>query len=466
MNRIDLTGGARGSGSVLVAVLWCLALLFILVVGVLHSSRMDLLVTKNYEDGIQAHYLAVAGIERAKALLYQDAQQRSRSRTSHSSQLYNAPDQFRETSFGRGKFSVLRRGQPEEGGGLVYGITDEESRLNLNLATAEELARLVDITPDVIAAIADWRDGDNAASPGGAELEYYASLSPPCRPRNGPFESVRELLMVRGVNRRALLGRDARMSGLLDAPENSVIESRDLGWSGMLTVHSGVANVNAAGYDRIDIQTAPESELTMLPGVTADLARAIVAYRQRKRFEQIADLLDVTPAQSEADRAAAQVAAPAVRSGPGSTSEPTPDGGGQPDGPSGPKLISSALLMEFADDITVGSAKELPGVINVNTAPMETLATLQGVSRELAQAIVSFRESSGSFASVAWLLKVPGFTPELLKQLGPKLTARSETYRITAEGVVISTGSRKRIQEIVRINLQDVMTLAYREGDL
>ena len=66
-------------GSVLVGLLWCLALLSVVVIGVLHTARMDLLVVKNYGDRIQAHYLAVAGIERAKALLYQDIRERSRS---------------------------------------------------------------------------------------------------------------------------------------------------------------------------------------------------------------------------------------------------------------------------------------------------------------------------------------------------------------------------------------------------
>lgn len=80
-------------GSVLVGLLWCLALLSVVVIGVLHTARMDLLVTKNYGDRIQAHYLALAGIEKAKALLYQDARERSRSGRHHSGALYDAPEQ-------------------------------------------------------------------------------------------------------------------------------------------------------------------------------------------------------------------------------------------------------------------------------------------------------------------------------------------------------------------------------------
>src|SRR5262252_8926633 len=68
----------RLGGSILVGLLWCLALLSIVVIGTLHSSRMDLTIVKNYGDRIQARYLALAGIEKAKALLYQDALDRKR----------------------------------------------------------------------------------------------------------------------------------------------------------------------------------------------------------------------------------------------------------------------------------------------------------------------------------------------------------------------------------------------------
>jgi len=86
---------------------------------VLHTARMDLLVVKNYGDRIQAHYLALAGIEKAEALLYLDAENRSRSQKNHTGNFYDDAGQFREVALGRGVFSVLRRGRPDEGGGIV-----------------------------------------------------------------------------------------------------------------------------------------------------------------------------------------------------------------------------------------------------------------------------------------------------------------------------------------------------------
>src|SRR2546430_353777 len=70
----DLSFSAqRRAASVLVGVLWCMALVAVVVVGVLHTARLHLMIGKSYSDKIQARYLALAGIEKAKALLYEDA---------------------------------------------------------------------------------------------------------------------------------------------------------------------------------------------------------------------------------------------------------------------------------------------------------------------------------------------------------------------------------------------------------
>ena len=123
--------------------------------------------------------------------------------------------------------------------------------------------------------------------------------------------------------------------------------------------------------------------------------------------------------------------------------------------------------MDFADDITTtDSGQDLAGVININTASLEVLACLPGVDRQLAQAIISYRQSSGFFANTAELLKVSDMTPVIFKQVVPLVSARSETFRILSEGKVTSTGARQRIEAIVHVGLDDISTLCYREDDL
>jgi hypothetical protein len=54
-------------------------------------------------------------------------------------------------------------------------------------------------------------------------------------------------------------------------------------------------------------------------------------------------------------------------------------------------------------------------------------------------------------------------TREIFKQVEPKVTARSETFRILSEGKISSSGARQRIQAIVRVSSSDVVVLSYRE---
>ncbi|HMJ64631.1 MAG TPA: helix-hairpin-helix domain-containing protein [Candidatus Binatia bacterium] len=457
----------RQRASVLVGLLWCLALLSVVVIGVLHLARLDLMVVKNQGDAIQARYLALAGIEKAKALLYRDMTERKRNARNHSGELYNAPEQFRDVRLGRGEFSVFHQGTRDEGGRIVFGIIDEEARLNINKASSQELDRLYGMTPDIAAAIQDWRDGDNTARASGAEADYYASLKPPYLPRNGPFQTIRELLMVRGVTRDLLGGEDANLNGILDPEEDDGKDTLpiddgdgvlDAGWSGLLTIDSAARNENASGQQRIDVQSADEKTLATLRGITPELAKSIVTYRGQNKFENIADLLEVS------------ALAPPRPGGPTLPPQPPPGGAqggpnqrGQQQQPIGPKLISEDMLLEMGDDITVGSDEQQAGAVNINTASLDVLYCLQGMTRELSRAIIAYRQSAGFFPNVAYLLKVDGMTRDIFKQISPKVCVRSETFRIMSEGSVPSSGTRRRVEMVVRLGSGRIDTLSYRE---
>ena len=253
--------------------------------------------------------------------------------------------------------------------------------------------------------------------------------------------------MVRGVTLDLLLGQDAHQNRLLavagdqDSALAGSVDASDLGWAGVLTVDSSVKNVNAAGEDRVNIQSADESALTGVQGITSKIAQAIVAYRRQHQFQSIADLLDVTPPQNQ------------NQSGGSSGSG---DGGG---GGTGNKVVGENLFMDIADDVTVDTGDSLAGAININTASLEVLVCLPGVSRELAQAIISQRQSAGFFASTGELLKVPDLTRDIFQQIAPLITARSETYRHPVRGKDRTpAAARQRIQAIVHVDLNSIRT--------
>ncbi|MEO6183813.1 MAG: helix-hairpin-helix domain-containing protein [Verrucomicrobiota bacterium] len=446
--------------SILIGLLWCLALLSVVVIGLLHTARLDLIVVKNHGDRIQAHYIALAGVEKTKALLYHDMLNRRGVSRNHTGLLYDDPKEFREVDFGRGKFRVIHR--DPDSGEMIYGITDEESRLNVNVATPENFTKIKGMTPDIVAAIIDWRDGNNEVTPSGAEADYYASLQPPYLPRNGPFQTKRELLMVRGITRELLLGDDFEQNGLLDSdgdddnsPGKNRKALRDPGWASLFTVDSTVENHNAAGKNRVDIKSADEGSLTSIKGISSQIAKAIIANRNQNQFESIADLLDVVEIQNQPGQSPAPPNRPNPTRGQSTrSSRPTS---------SGPRVISDELFMDIADDVAVDTETRYPGLININTASLDVLTCLTGIEPELAQAIISHRKSDGYFANVGWLLKVPGMTREIFKQVAPRITARSDTFRIISEGKVTSTGARQRIEAIVHIERYTIETLSYRE---
>ena len=425
-------------GSILVGLLWCLALLSVVVIGVLHTARMDLLVVKNYNDRLQAHYLALAGVERAKALLYHDYITRRQTAKNHTGSLYDDAKDFEDATFGRGHFRVFHRGDS----GLVYGVSDEESRLNVNLATADQLTNFDGLTPDIAASIVAWRSDANQGTNGGAEADYYQNLKPPYLPRNGPFQTVRELLMVRGVTRENLLGGsvnqiDSRDSGAGQDDSSVALEG---GWSALMTVNSTGKDLNAAGQQRVNVQTADQAALTGVQGISSDIARAIISYRGQNQFQSIANLLDVTAPTNNASQQ-------------GNANNTT----------SSQPVIDDQLFMQIADDVTIGDGTDLAGLINVNSAGLDVLMCLPGVDRILAQSIITLRQSNGYFDNIGGLLKVPGMTHDLFKQIAAHVTARSETFRVTSEGKITSSGASQRIQAIVHIGSHEATTLAYRE---
>lgn len=101
---------------------------------------------------------------------------------------------------------------PLRGNFQILEVVEESAKLNLNALldldgsgqTLREVlqktqAAVPELTVDVISAIIDWMDEDDEFEEQGAENEYYMALEPPYRCKNGPIDSLDELLLVKGV---------------------------------------------------------------------------------------------------------------------------------------------------------------------------------------------------------------------------------------------------------------------------
>ena len=250
-------------GIVLVMVIWILAFVGIVLSAFAFSMRTELDAARNFKEEAEASALAQAGIASAVADLANAAT------TGGAAGGIVPPYDSGNVSFGRGMYRVV--------------VTDEASRISLNGAPAEVLRRLLQNTgvgnarllDTIVDAILDWQDPDNVPRANGAEEEYYQSLPQPYHPKNGAFDSLEELLLVKGVTRDILHGNiaapDRRADLLGRTPEQRDFRPREyLGILRFLTVSgAGQVNRNMASLD-----------VLLALGLSAREARAILDARQ------------------------------------------------------------------------------------------------------------------------------------------------------------------------------------------
>ena len=172
------------SGIALVLVLWVIALLSVMAVAAVSTSRTEINLVHNRLDEARMRALAESAVgmfilrrslEQREARWYPDA----------------APIEW--------QFA----GEP-----LTIRIYNESSRINLNKASERILMDLVTaadmegVEPEaVVAAILDWRDPDQTARLTGAENSDYSGNGLPYGAKDGPFDSVSELGLVLGLPR-------------------------------------------------------------------------------------------------------------------------------------------------------------------------------------------------------------------------------------------------------------------------
>ncbi len=203
----DADGDQRGS--LLIIVLWWLLILGIMALALYAAVRPRVDLARRLQERAAGHYAARAALFAAMALVQEDD---SPGFDGMGDLWANNEAVFKAMSFGGRQFSLgypVATGQPTEDDQplLVYGLADEERRLNLNRAPLETLQRLFEIvgrlpsleSASLAAAVVDWRDEDDEPLEGGAEALSYRELSPPYSPRNAPFLVAEELLLVKGI---------------------------------------------------------------------------------------------------------------------------------------------------------------------------------------------------------------------------------------------------------------------------
>ena len=204
-------------GSILVVAMWVLISLAGLVLVLSRWARVELMASANRVAAVQAAAAARAGEQYVLSQVEQAAGDVSILAESP------VPEAVPVGAAGLDPTAYfwIMRPDREDDGQQDFAIDDEGSKININTANREVLSKLPGMTPEIADAIIDWRDTDEQPGTAGAESEYYQSLQPPYRCKNGPFESAEELLLVKGVTPELLYGTDVNHNGFLDEEEAS-----------------------------------------------------------------------------------------------------------------------------------------------------------------------------------------------------------------------------------------------------
>lgn len=200
--------------SILIISLWILAILSMFAIGIGHKLSLQVRLLDNHLDSVRAFYIAEAGIKRAIAESQKQPQNAIYSDSFNQPWLNNEAV-FKDVEFGDGRYTV----ESVDIAGL-YGMSDEQGRININTALFDVLKALLkeevadeEAAGGIAAAIIDWRDEDNEVFQDpdtktwiGAEDAYYQIQDPPYKCKNSRFDTVEEMLLVRGVTPEIFYG--------------------------------------------------------------------------------------------------------------------------------------------------------------------------------------------------------------------------------------------------------------------
>ncbi len=410
-SRIEIGAEGDKKGLVLVAVLWVVAVLMIIAAAAGQTSRLDTKVCRGVRtEQLRCKWSCRAGIETAIGVLNEDKD-------------LGTSDSL--TDLWSDNEEDLSNIKLEQCWSDVM-VVDEASKLNVNTATKEQLLGLWYMTEEIAEAIIDWRDKDDNQSTGGVEGGYYENLPFRYTIRNGPFKTIRELLLVKDVTPELLYGEDTNFNGQLDynerdgdksPPADDGDDELDEGWIAHLTCYSYDTNKDASGNKRINIKQANERQLERSLNIKKSHAKWIV--EQRKNIKSIADLID-------------------------KNSPKKPQKGSEKDSDTAEPLDLQTFY-QIADKITVDNSEKIPGKVNINTASEDVLRALLGgdeAAEELARDIIIYRAGLiDGMQSIAEVMQAGIMKIDTFKKVANYITTRSDVFTIRCVATADRSGA-------------------------
>lgn len=511
------------AGFVLLAVLIVVVLLTLAAYQFGELMLAEYRAADSHVRAAQARALADSGVHYAAAIL-SDPNAFSGILNSNP---YSSPAAFQDVLVSpsdqprrQGRFSVVAPFDPDDPAAgsqpCRFGVSDESGKINLNALMRldssgriahDMLMALPNMTEDVANSILDWIDTDDDPRPDGAENDYYEAQLPPYGCKNGPLDTIEELLLVKGVTPQLLLGNDRNRNGILDPGEDDGSGVVNAGLAGYVTVYSREQNVDAQGNPRLYVNDRDLQGLyqKLSTAVGQDLANYILAYRLYGPASN-----QGSSSGGGASRSGGGPSGGGGAGGSGGAGGARAAGGGA--GPSGgggggtglgrnmldfnqarPRSISSLyeligsqvaipgtgrnapptyypsplndpgsvrqLLPLLLDAVTTVQGSEIPARVNVNTAPRAVLTALPGLADADVQGILDHRPSPSDstapdpiYETPAWLITEANLPASTLRTLERYITTRSQVYRVQTVGYFDGGGAVARVEAVIDTN--------------
>jgi general secretion pathway protein K len=231
----------------LFVVLWVLAILMITVFSFSRVTRTETHATLGFKDAAERKFLAEAGIERGIIELLYRKQNIANPVTLEGSEIWKADGTVYNGQLGDGFYTV--------------SILGDAGKLDINKASDVLLKNLLlnagvkeDAADTIVDSVMDWKDPSGLTRLHGAGTDYYMSLPIPYNVKGGNFDTLEELLLVKGVT-PALLYGEGSQHGIID----------------FLTVN---------GLPSINLNYAPKEVLMAIPGMPSDTADNVIQFRK------------------------------------------------------------------------------------------------------------------------------------------------------------------------------------------
>ncbi|MBW8016817.1 MAG: hypothetical protein FVQ82_11570 [Planctomycetes bacterium] len=403
-------------GSSLVMVLWIFVLLTVITAVVAQTSRLDTRISAVAGDKLRCKWAARAGMETAIGILNDDEPI-----SDGLGDLWSDnPEDLEQIELDGCSFSVK--------------VTDEASKLNINVLNKKMLMYLPDMTEEIANSILDWRDKNDDERTGSAEGGYYLNIPYPYQIKNKGLSTIRELLRVKGVTEELFYGPQNRDTFAETADDNVIYNE---GWINYLTCYSRELNKDAEGNNRVDINKASEKVLMQKLQLNQSYAKWIVQNR-KKGFKSLGDLISSSsPAKPKSSSGNSKNAVP----------------------------LDIQTVLGIVEKVTIANKKTVHGKININTASKVVLITLFSGKEQIVDDIIAYRLSQlNGIETFEQLAEISSLKKNILKKTLDMICLRSSIYTIRSTATANLTNTVIQTEAVVDRDKSPVQIIYFCQG--